>query len=55
MNDREIREAILAEKRKYYQAYRAKNRERIKENNRRYWVRRAEKAREKDAETVKAE
>lgn len=56
MNEQETREAVLAEKRRYYREYRAKNREKIKENNARYWARRAEKARrEANAETITAE
>ena len=54
LSGQEIQEAILAEKRKYYRAYRARNKERIKENNRRYWARRAERAREQNAEIVEA-
>lgn len=38
---RSIEELVKAEKRDYYRKYRAKNRDRVNANNRRYWERRA--------------
>jgi hypothetical protein len=44
--DLQMTEEAKAAKREYYRAYRAKNREKVREANRRYWERKAAKRRE---------
>ena len=39
--EKRIEDLVKAEKREYYRQYRAKNKERVNANNRRYWERRA--------------
>ena len=46
MND--MTEAVKELKRQYYREYRAKNKDKTREINKRYWERKAKKAREKD-------
>lgn len=50
-------DAIREARNQYYRDYRAKNRDKIKEINSRYWARRAAKAKEDEhnAETTPAE
>ena len=43
MTDEQIKEQARQERNKYYREYRAKNKERVKEINARYWERRAQK------------
>lgn len=51
----EAREAQREYKRNYMRAWRAKNKDKVTENNRKYWERKAEKARELNAKSGKAE
>ena len=56
MSEQEIKDAVKEAKRQYYREYRKKNRERIMQNNERFWLRRAEKERCKDhAEITRTE
>lgn len=56
MSEAEIKEAIRKEKNAYMREYRAKNKERIKANNERYWAKKAMKARcEGNAEATSSE
>ena len=41
IEERNVEELVKAEKREYYRQYRAKNRDRVNANNRRYWEKRA--------------
>lgn len=43
MTEQEVKEKARQERNKYYREYRAKNKERIAEINRKYWERRARK------------
>lgn len=43
MTEQEIMEKAREERRRYYREYRAKNKEKTAEINRRYWARRAQK------------
>ncbi len=43
MNHIELENSVKDVKREYYREYRRKNKARIAENNKRYWVRKAEK------------
>lgn len=47
-----IEELVREEQREYYRQWRAKNKDKVRENNRRYWEKRAQK---KLAEMQKSE
>lgn len=56
MSDQEIRDAAREERNRYMREYRAKNKERIKANNERYWAKKAMRARgEGNAEVTRKE
>lgn len=41
MSEAEIKEAARLERNAYYRAWRAKNKDKVKENNRKYWEKKA--------------
>ena len=43
MNDAELDEIVRRERNRYFREYRAKNPEKVREANRRYWAKRAAK------------
>lgn len=48
-----LEERAAEERREYFRQWRAKNKDKVRENNRRYWERRAEKkARQTEQEVV---
>lgn len=49
MTDKEIREAIAEEKRKYHKQWRDKNRDKIKKYNENYWKKKALEKQQKGA------
>ncbi len=49
--EKKIDELVKAEKREYYRKYRAKNRDRVNANNRRYWGKRALERQRKQQES----
>ena len=49
--NKNLEELVKAEKREYYKQYRAKHKDRVNENNRRYWERRALKRQRKEQES----
>lgn len=48
MSDQELKEAARLERNRYYREYRARNRDRVKEINARYWEKKAKEAAEKE-------
>ena len=41
MSEKDIEKMIVEEKREYYRKWRAENKDKIKENNRKYWLKKA--------------
>lgn len=48
MTDFDIQEIVKAERNKYQREWRANNKDKVKEINRRYWIKRAKKAQMKE-------
>ena len=55
MRDQEPMNAAREERNRYYKEYRAKNKEKIREINKRYWERKATKRRNEYAEASSTE
>lgn len=47
-----LKELAVEERREYYRQWRAKNKDKVRENNRRYWERRAAKNAQAEQEAV---
>ena len=47
-----LEERAAEERRQYYRQWRAKNKDKVRENNRRYWERRATKKNQAEQEAV---
>ena len=47
-----LQERAAEERREYFRQWRAKNKDKVRENNRRYWERRAEKKAQAEQEAV---
>lgn len=47
-----LEERAAEERREYFRQWRAKNKDKVRENNRRYWERRAEKKAQAEQEAV---
>ena len=43
MNNKQLKEAILKEKRQYFKNWRAENKDKVKNHNQAYWKKKAEK------------